>query len=566
MVPLLQIVRSRRLEVGYSLRIGVCSMSESSKPSATKSSQIRDYFPFSNSIRKGQEKALAAIQRARDDGKKFVLLEMPTGTGKSAIAIAAAKWASTWGNGAYILSPQKALTAQYMRDFEKDGLVELRGRASYDCEEFQTNCEIGVNLRRKDSASCSRCPYRIAKGDFLAQKLGVTNFDYFLAEALYSGQLLRRSMLVIDEAHSLEQKILSFTDFEIFPFNLQKYSVAIPSIEDGDVSGASQWIQDEMIPAVSTFVSCFPEDDTENLEDLQEAESLLRRMRRFVESVQQEWAFWKDKKKFVFRPLSAARYSSDLLFSRADMVVIMSATILDHKVFCRTLDISPEDCEYLAVPSDFPVENRPIFFRPLGSMSFRNKKETLPKIAEAMDKLLRARSDRKGLIHTNSYEMNQFLTNALVAAGHGNRIITHGPGEAEKAIEQHTARLGPTVLCSPAMTEGIDLHDDLSRFQVVIKVPYPNFTDPYVAARKRLDSHWYSWQTAMKLIQATGRSIRSADDYAETYIVDSNFRDFRRRNRRLLPNWWLNAVTEPAERKPPASARPTRKEQERKLF
>jgi Helicase C-terminal domain len=54
------------------------------------------------------------------------------------------------------------------------------------------------------------------------------------------------------------------------------------------------------------------------------------------------------------------------------------------------------------------------------------------------------------------------------------------------------------------MTEGLDLHDDLSRFQVVVKVPYPNFTDPYIAVRKRLDRDWYLWQTAMRLIQATG--------------------------------------------------------------
>src|SRR5205807_2029188 len=106
-------------------------MSESSEPDSTTLSQIRDHFPFCDRVRPAQEKALAAIQRARDNGKKFALLELPTGTGKSAVAIAAAKWASTWGNGAYILSPQKTLTAQYMRDFGNIGLVELRGRASY---------------------------------------------------------------------------------------------------------------------------------------------------------------------------------------------------------------------------------------------------------------------------------------------------------------------------------------------------------------------------------------------------------------------------------------------------
>ena len=537
-----------------------------SQPPATRSSQIRDHFPFCGNIRPAQEKALSAIERARDNGKKFVLLELPTGTGKSAVAIAAGKWASDWGSGAYVLSPQKALTAQYMRDFANEGLVELRGRSSYRCEDFKTDCEAGATLRAKNTAACLRCPYKIAKDEFVSQKMGVTNFDYFLAETLYSGQLPKRSMLVIDEGHNLEQKLLGFTDIEISPFALQRYSVAIPQIEDGDTSGASEWIQHQMIPAVTSFISDIPEEDVENSLHRREAENLLGRMHRFIGCNQEQWAFWSDRNRLVCRPLSAAKYAGEFLFSRADMVVIMSATILDFNVFRRTLGIEIEDCESLAVPSDFPTKNRQIVYRPLGSMNFRNKRETLPQVAEALDKLLRARPDRKGLIHTNSYEMNRFLTNALAAAGHGPRIITHGPGGAEGAIDRHMMTSGPTVLCSPAMTEGIDLRDDLSRFQVIVKVPYPNFKDPYVAARKQLDKGWYSWQTAMRLIQATGRSVRSQTDFAETYIVDSDCGEFRRRNRHLLPGWWLRAISDCAERKPAVSAKPNQAHQERRLF
>ena len=124
---------------------------------------------------------------------------------------------------------------------------------------------------------------------------------------------------------------------------------------------------------------------------------------------------------------------------------------------------------------------------------------------------------------------------------------------------------GPTVLFSPAMIEGIDLADDLSRFQVIVKVPYPVHKNPYVAARMR-EKGWYEWQTAMRLIQATGRSVRSADDFAETYIVDSEFGEFRRKSRRLLPSWWLEAVIEPAERKPVIGEKSAPKQGERKLF
>jgi Rad3-related DNA helicase len=222
----------------------------------------------------------------------------------------------------------------------------------------------------------------------------------------------------------------------------------------------------------------------------------------------------------------------------------MSATILDFNVFRRTLGIEEHDCMCVAVTSGFPVDNRRIYYRPLGSMNFQNKAATLPKIADALDKLLRDRPAAKGLIHTNSYEMNRFLTQSLISAGHQHRIVTHGAGGAEAAIERHISTVGPTVLCSPAMAEGLDLRDDRSRFQVVVKVPYPPFKDPYVVARRQLDKGWYPWQTAMRLIQATGRSVRSETDFAETYIFDSNFGDFRRSNWRLLPAWWRAAIVD----------------------
>src|SRR5260370_39600158 len=268
-----------------------------------QASSIEEYFPFAGSIRSAQEKALAAIQQARDTHKKFVLLEPPTGTGNSAVGIAAAKWASTWGAGGYILSTQKALTAQYMRDFASMGLVELRGRSSYDCQDFSTNCEVGASFRGKSTTVCLQCPYKVAKDRFVSQKIGVTNFDYFLSETLYSGQLPKRSMLVIDEGHILEQKLLGFTDFEISPFSLQKYSVAIPTIEDGNIVGATEWLHDQMIPAIDTFIRAIPEDDVEQSENRRQAENLLRRMRRFVAGNQQEWAFWADGKRLVFRLL-----------------------------------------------------------------------------------------------------------------------------------------------------------------------------------------------------------------------------------------------------------------------
>jgi Helicase C-terminal domain len=58
----------------------------------------------------------------------------------------------------------------------------------------------------------------------------------------------------------------------------------------------------------------------------------------------------------------------------------------------------------------------------------------------------------------------------------------------------------------------------------------------------KLDPAWYQWRTALTLVQATGRSVRSSSDYAITYILDADFARFIAKNRKCLPRWWLDAI------------------------
>lgn len=91
------------------------------------------------------------------------------------------------------------------------------------------------------------------------------------------------------------------------------------------------------------------------------------------------------------------------------------------------------------------------------------------------------------------------------------------------------------------MTEGLDLRGELSRFQIVVKVPFP-FLDDYTKARMELDPKWYQLQTAIPLVQMTGRSVRDKEDYAVTIILDADFQRFLSQNQDMLPDWWLSAI------------------------
>jgi ATP-dependent DNA helicase DinG len=96
---------------------------------------------------------------------------------------------------------------------------------------------------------------------------------------------------------------------------------------------------------------------------------------------------------------------------------------------------------------------------------------------------------------------------------------------------------------SPAHTlSPLNLKDDLSRFQIITKVPYPNKGDRWTEAKRKIDEDWYYWQTALRLVQGYGRSVGSKEDWAKTYVLDSAFGYFVKKNRKILPDWFTEAI------------------------
>jgi len=98
---------------------------------------------------------------------------------------------------------------------------------------------------------------------------------------------------------------------------------------------------------------------------------------------------------------------------------------------------------------------------------------------------------------------------------------------------------------SVKMTEGVDLAYDKARINIIAKVPYGFLGDKRI--KKRLESQdgerWYRWKAVMELSQAYGRCIRAPDDWAKTYILDSDFGYLFHTSKKLLPEWFLEAIT-----------------------
>ena len=92
------------------------------------------------------------------------------------------------------------------------------------------------------------------------------------------------------------------------------------------------------------------------------------------------------------------------------------------------------------------------------------------------------------------------------------RLVTTEGSTARSELLQTHGATGASVLISPSLYQGVDLKDDLARFQVIVKVPYPDLSDRRTRVKMQRDRGWYDWQTALRLVQTYGRSVRSETD------------------------------------------------------
>jgi ATP-dependent DNA helicase DinG len=282
---------------------------------------------------------------------------------------------------------------------------------------------------------------------------------------------------------------------------------------------------------------------------IRDAEQLTRTINNILAN-QKNWIVSEIKKenyevvKVELKPLDVSTYCKSL-FEKCSRTLIMSATILNHNAFCRNVGLNPNEVKFIQLASDFPLEHRPILSLNIAYLNYNNLQSSEIKlsIAKTVDNLMSLHKNDKGIIHTTSYEQLNFIKENISETNVRRLLVTDPEIQRDDVIFEHTKNTTkPTVLISPSFHTGLDLKDELSRFQIITKVPYPNKSDRWTNAKREVDSEWYYWQTALKLIQAYGRSVRSKDDWARTYILDSAFEYFVKKNKDMLPSWFIQAI------------------------
>jgi Rad3-related DNA helicase len=244
------------------------------------------------------------------------------------------------------------------------------------------------------------------------------------------------------------------------------------------------------------------------------------------------------QKELSLEPIWAFDYLDKYIFSKYDMVFLMSGTILDKSLFCQLNGLDVKKAVYYSIESPFPVKNRPIFYMPLGKMSYKQKEETFKSYAPYIQKILNKYPDKKGIIHTNSFELASWFARDVKDP----RLVYHDSSNKDDVLREHFETSKSTVIVSPSMDTGVSFDDDKARFQIIAKVPYPSLASQKNKLRQKMNPDWYAWKTVSGLIQMTGRAVRSNEDFADTIIVDGSFSDLLRHSGHLFPHWFQEAI------------------------
>ena len=514
-----------------------------------------------------------------NDQKRFVILEAGTGVGKSAIGLTVSRYLNRnmkaeeeISGGAYFLTTQKILQEQYENDFGglKGSMCSLYSSSNYRCGFHKKNdCKTSQQLLRTEKKGSKffkhcmmSCNYKEKKKRFLDSTESVTNFNYFITESTYSGKITPRKLLVVDEAHNAESVLSNFVEVSVSQYFCDKLIKCSWPDRITPVNFV-KWVKNVYFPALQIKVVHFEEQieklglksKLSELRTISMKYEMLSSHSRKIENFLKDYTSdnWvmevqetekRGYKKVVYRAIDVSKFANEYLLRLGQKVLLMSATILNPESFAKSLGMQKEDYAVIKIPSPFPAENRPIFQPSIGSMSYNQINNSLPKIKKAVEAILDEHADQKGIIHCHTYRIARYLKFNIKSRKHAKRILIHDSSNRDEVLAKHINSKEPTILLSPSMSEGVDLKGDLSKFQIICKVPYPFLGDPIIKKRMNRNKGWYALQTAKTIVQSCGRSVRSKNDQAVTYILDSDWHGFYKKNKGIFPEDFKKALVD----------------------
>lgn len=549
-------------------------------------SMAREYFPYPSPNPGQMEAIVQAIDALVNKKVKHVIVEAPTGVGKSHIGLTihqvihklildANPYGGQWRTA--ISTPTKGLQDQYAKE-EHVNLAILKGKKNYRClidsDIYYNAVQCRIQCRDK-LCGPKRCPYVLARNFWCnVSDLRCTNSAMLveMCSSLCMTPENRSDFIILDECHKmptalLDHTIMSYDRKTLAGLKGMPNGSELMELMDNVLKFTKDYELGKLYELPNELVGIFDnmhtvvEDTLEILDEMLKDERLsdvqVMRLGDIIDILHNLSDYCtimsdteakifivheKSEDHILFKATLAADVSRFGVFRKADYFLHMSATICGIPSYARSMGIKPGEYHAITVGNPIPVENRKISYMPVMKMTNNMGDFEMKKLAAHVDEIIQFEGDKNGIIHTVSYDralkIQEFSKNR-------HRIIVPRTRDALlRALDESMKSGKKVIIASPAMEEGYDFKGDLSRFQILIKVPYAYLGDPLVAHINKVDPSNYFREAVLRIVQMCGRSVRGMDDWASTYILDQSFEMLLARNGEFFPEWFTEAIFE----------------------
>lgn len=490
------------------------------------------------------------VERIVNSDKKYFVLRAPTGSGKSLMGVVSGMDLDV---KTYYIVHNIQLQDQIINDFPF--VAQVKGRSNFHCvaSMIGETCDPGRNCASgKKCIYKSECEYQVQKEIAMESKFVVFNYAYFLAiiNSKYGG-FDDPGLVVLDEAHIADSALSGYVNFDMSERQLAISNIRFPT-KGEDVFEWLEYLQDESECGIERMKEQLKGDINEEKvgginQGIKRFKTINYKSTFLIDNVDDDWIIeqyhdgYSEHVRFV--PVWVNKFSH-LLLGHADKYLLMSATI--SKLDMELLGIKENEMEFLDMPSTFDPSNMPVIYYGFEKINRHTDRASLTTV---IDGLIKRHHNEKGVLHTVSYSLAKYILehskhDARMIANSGEQLYTDAMilDKRGEAISEFLESDDPSILVSPSVETGLDLKDDLGRWQIICKVPFASLGDKIVIRRKEDRPIWYTSDAINRIVQGSGRVCRSASDHGITYIIDKNLSWLVKRHQDMFPPWWLNSL------------------------
>lgn len=475
--------------------------------------------------RPGQEGIL--LQQLSSNNESVTVQVVPTGGGKSVCYVTSAILNS---GRTLILTSTKGLQDQLSSEFG-DYLSVVKGQSAYRCKVSgypvsHGPCHWGYRCQLKDQG----CEYYDAISRANRASIVVSNYSFWFAND--STVLGSFTTLVCDEAHDTVDQLLGSLSCSIRRDDVARMS-QFPQPGKG-MNYYLAWghiLAQRIEDKISDKKRAGKTDDNDAIRLL----NLKHKVEKLKKVRQDNWVAEHKGGTIDFEPIWPGRLTESYLTRGIPRVLFTSATVTR-----KTMELlGIKNYTYTEYPSYFPINRRPVYYIPSSRVDHKAGTAEINAWLAKIDQIVGSRPNTKGIIHAVSYDRCKRIVHS---SSYRDRMIMHDSSTTQMMVERFKNSTEPKILVSPSVVTGFDFPYDTCRWMIVAKVPFPDGRGEAMQARQKIDPDYGMYLTTQSVIQACGRGMRAPDDQCEVFIVDSHWDWFSSKYRRLMQNWFLQAV------------------------